>query len=200
MATKRESERADKGGRKKGIKEEWTEIFVRKQFPKYSRDCKMSEANNEMIMSEVELLEKKIFSDIKEKKTDICDLSTLRKKVSIRQRNNAQWSRVESENNSLSLIWKNQRESVSPVISAAWNSMTLLQRVAGPLVPSRVKIFTEIFEKMPRLATIDREGVDLSRKNLFYGHLLPAIRSYMSEELVEKYENLLVAERGIVIS
>jgi len=56
------------------IKEEWTEIFVRNQFPKYSRDCKMSEANNEMIMSEVELLEKKIFSDIKAKKTDICDL------------------------------------------------------------------------------------------------------------------------------
>ena len=56
------------------IKEEWTEIFVRKQFPKYSRECKMSEANNEMIMSEVELLEKKIFSDIKAKKTNICDI------------------------------------------------------------------------------------------------------------------------------
>jgi len=176
------------------IKEEWTEIFVRNQFPKYSRDCKMSEANNEMIMSEVELLEKKIFSDIKAKKTDICDLSTLRKKVSIRQRNNTQWVRVESENNSLSMIWKNQRESVTMVICAAWNCMMLLERVAGPLVPSRVKIFAEILDKMPRLATVDREGVDLSRKNLFYAHLLPAMRRYLSEELIEKYENLLIAE------
>ena len=72
--------------------------------------------------------------------------------------------------------------------------MVLLERVAGPLVPSRVKIFTEILEKMPRLATIDREGVDLSRKNLFYAHLLPALRNYMSGELVEKYENLLITE------
>jgi len=176
------------------IKEEWTDIFVKKQFPKYARDCKMSEANNEMIMSEVELLEKKIFSDIKAKKTDICDLSTLRKKVSIRQRNNTQWERVESENNSLAQIWKKQRESVSIVICAAWNCMMLLERVAGPLVPSRVKIFTEIFEKMPRLATVEKEGVELSRKNIFYAHLLPAIRSYLSEEIAEKYENLLISE------
>ena len=64
--------------------------------------------------------------------------------------------------------------------------MMLLERVAGPLVPSRVKIFTEIFEKMPRLATVEKEGADLSRKNLFYAHLLPAIRSYLSEEIAEK--------------
>lgn len=72
--------------------------------------------------------------------------------------------------------------------------MMLLEKVAGPLVPSRVKIFTQIFEKMPRLATTEGDGVDFSRKTMFYGHLLPALRFYMPEDLVQTYESLLIAE------
>lgn len=72
--------------------------------------------------------------------------------------------------------------------------MKLLEKVAEPLVPSRVKIFTEILDKMPRLATIEVDGVDSSRKMLFYAHLFPALRFYMSSDVVEDYESYLIVE------
>ena len=73
--------------------------------------------------------------------------------------------------------------------------MKLLENVTEPLVPSRVKIFTEILDKMPRLATIEVDGVDSSRKMLFYAHLFPALRFYMSTEVVDDYESYLIVEK-----